>query len=558
MNDEIELEDWAPWLVLIITLFGGFIRILLLGMKGMWLDETVSVWLADQSVADMLHWIVKIDPNPPLYYLLLHYWVGHYGDTPYYVRLFSALFGTATIPVIYLIGKRMSDVVVGLSAAVLLSLSTFNIYFAQEARMYTLLTFNAAVAIYALVWLLTDPRSTAPMGSQFREYLRSWLTKESAFPDKRINPEHLIEVPGTGWRAWLYRFRSASIHTIETDLAWLAFIIFSAATLLTHNTAVLFLAAINIFVFGLMLIQRINKSDSPIAFQSPSFGNWMKSQIGIFVFWSLWIPAFVQQVRRVDQEFWLPKPDWDTVIQTLRALLNASAPTQASQIMIWVLCVALFLGLVYYRKKISMFFFLIALFAIPFLGELIVSIHRPIFQGRTLIWITIPMLLLLAAGIAQLRFRFLILMALGLLGMNYLFSDSDYFRFVQKEDWSTPAGYVANFAQEDDLVLFNSNFVVIPFNYYFKAYEEKYLIQVEKKGIPLDLFNYGILEPKMTDNDIPGLVSLLNGHNRVWLVYSHNDYTDPMGLIPQTLASQMKLTREREYYGGVVQLYETP
>jgi hypothetical protein len=226
--------------------------------------------------------------------------------------------------------------------------------------------------------------------------------------------------------------------------------------------------------------------------------------------------------------------------------------------MIWVLCVALFLGLVYYRKKISMFFFLIALFAIPFLGELIVSIHRPIFQGRTLIWITIPMLLLLAAGIAQLRFRFLILMGLGLLGMNYLFSDSDYFRFVQKEDWSTPAGYVANFAQEGDLVLFNSNFVVIPFNYYFRAYEEKYLIQVEKKGIPLDLFHNGVLEPKMTDSDIPGLVSLLNGHNRVWLVYSHNDYTDPMGLIPQTLASQMKLTREREFYGGKVQLYETP
>lgn len=424
--------------------------------------------------------------------------------------------------------------------------------------MYTLLTFNASVAIYALVWLLTDPRSTAPMGSQFREFLRSWRTKESAFPDKRINHDHLIKVPGTGWRAWLYRFRSASIRTFETDLAWLAFIIFSAATLLTHNTAVLFLAAINIFVFGLMLFQRINKSDSPIAFQSPSFGNWMKAQIGIFVFWSLWIPAFVQQVRRVDQEFWLPKPDWDTVIQTLRALLNASAPTQASQIMIWVLCVALFLGLVYYRKKISMFFFMIALFAIPFMGELIVSIHRPIFQGRTLIWITIPMLLLLAAGIAQLRFRFLILMGLGLLGMNYLFSDSDYFRFVQKEDWSTPAGYVANFAQEGDLVLFNSNFVVIPFNYYFRAYEEKYLIQVEKKGIPLDLFHNGVLEPKMTDSDIPGLVSLLNGHNRVWLVYSHNDYTDPMGLIPQTLASQMKLTREREFYGGKVQLYETP
>jgi hypothetical protein len=150
------------------------------------------------------------------------------------------------------------------------------------------------------------------------------------------------------------------------------------------------------------------------------------------------------------------------------------------------------------------------------------------------------------------------IVVLGGVSANYLFSDGDILRFVQKEDWSTAAGYVANFAEKDDLVLFNSNFVVIPFNYYFKQYEDLYSIQVEKQGVPLDLFDSGILEPKMTTNDIPKLISLLRGHNRVWLVYSHNDYTDPMGLIPQTLASQMKLIRQRDFYGGQVQLYETP
>jgi hypothetical protein len=62
----------------------------------------------------------------------------------------------------------------------------------------------------------------------------------------------------------------------------------------------------------------------------------------------------------------------------------------------------------------------------------------------------------------------------------------------------------------------------------------------------------------MTTNDIPGLISLLSGRNRVWLVYSHASYTDPMGLIPQTLAAQMKLIRTREFYGGQVQLYGNP
>jgi hypothetical protein len=100
--------------------------------------------------------------------------------------------------------------------------------------------------------------------------------------------------------------------------------------------------------------------------------------------------------------------------------------------------------------------------------------------------------------------------------------------------------------------------VEIPFDYYFKPYEEQYSLQVVKQGVPADMFGDGVLEPKMTESDVPKLISLLSGHDRVWLVYSHNDYTDPMGIISQTLASKMKLLRTRDFYGGQVQLYGTP
>jgi uncharacterized membrane protein len=52
------------------------------GHKGLWLDETFSVWMASHSVADMLQWIVTIDQHPPLYYLLLHYWIASAGIRP--------------------------------------------------------------------------------------------------------------------------------------------------------------------------------------------------------------------------------------------------------------------------------------------------------------------------------------------------------------------------------------------------------------------------------------------------------------------------------------------
>ena len=561
MNEEITLEEAAPWLVIFITLLGSGLRVLLLANKGMWLDETFSVWLANQSVVDMLEWIVKIDQHPPLYYLLLHYWIAHFGDTPYYVRLLSVLFGVATIPIIYLIGKRMSGVMMGLAAAVLLALSPFNIYFAQETRMYTLLTFNAAVAIYALVRLLTDSRSVRLIGGQFREYLHAWRTSGLVEPDTKEEFSYQDETRDqSGWRAWIFRHQWLPIQTIETDLAWVAFIVFSAATMLTHNTTVLFSLATNIFVLGLMLFQKLKKSRAQPAFQAPSFGNWVKAQMGILLLWCPWIFAFIKQTSRVYQRFWIPEPTWDAVILVLKSLFNPSAPIPANQaMMIWILYVlVLCLGLAHFRKKFSQFLFLAALFAVPFLGELIVSIHRPIFYDRTLIWTTIPLFLILAAGIAQLRFRFLIIAAVGILGIINLFSFGDYYRFYQKEDWSTAAGYVANFAEKDDLVLFNSNFVEIPFDYYFKTYENLYSIQVEKYGVPEDMFASGILEPEMLASDIPSLISLISGHNRVWLVYSHDSYTDPMGLIPQTLASKMELNRQRDFYGGQVQLYETP
>ncbi len=168
------------------------------------------------------------------------------------------------------------------------------------------------------------------------------------------------------------------------------------------------------------------------------------------------------------------------------------------------------------------------------------------------------MFIVLAAGIVQLRFHLLMVLMLGILATNYLFSTGDYYRFYQKEDWSNPAGYIANFIEKDDLILFNSTMAQIPFDYYFKTWANLYDLQVEKHGVPADLLDSGVLEPIMTESDIPELISLLQGHNRVWLVYSHNSYTDPMELIPQTLAAQMKLLKKRDFYGVQVQLYGTP
>ncbi|MCU0484824.1 MAG: glycosyltransferase family 39 protein [Anaerolineales bacterium] len=561
MNEENDIEGVAPWLIIFITLVGGWLRVLLLDQKGLWLDETFSIWLAKQNLANMLQWITTIDQHPPLYYLLLHYWIALKGDAPYTVRLLSALFGAGTIPVIYLIGKRMSGTVMGLAAAILLAVSPFHIYYAQETRMYTILTFNAAIAIYALVRLLTDPRAAQPIGGQFREYWHAF--RNPAFVETAAQKEFSYKDQSprrAGWRGWISRHGWLPIERIETDLAWVALMVFSAATMLSHNTAVLFPFATNIFVLGLMLYQKIKRSGQMPALQAPSFVNWVKAQVGTFLLWSPWLMAFIRQTRSVYQEFWLPKPEWDTVVQAVKSLLNDFMPDQAIQAKMiwWLYALVLGLGLVHYRKKFTRFLFLSALFAIPWLAELIISLRRPIFYEKTLIWTAIPLFLILGAGIVQLKSRFLIAVVLGILGANSLFSASDYYRYYPKEDWGQAAGYVANNVQKDDLILFNASWVQVAFDYYFEPYETLYNLQVEKHGAPFDLFEGGMLEPKMTASDIPRLKSLLSGRERAWLVYSHNWYTDPTGIIPQTLETEMRLVATREFYGGQVQLYTSP
>ena len=378
----------------------------------MWLDETFSMWLANHSVSDMLQWTAQ--PSTTTLLLLLHYWIALNGDTPYYARLLSVLFGVRHIPVIYLIGKRLSGVLVGLVAAVFLAFSPFNIYFAQETRMYTLLTFNAAVAIYALVRLLTDSRSVCPMGRRFREYLHAWRTAGPMKPDATREFSYQDETRNqTGWRAWIFRHRWLPIQTIETDLVWVTFIVFSAATLFSHNTAVFFLLASNIFVLGQMFYQRqrnlvLHPPCGPLFWELGEGSAW---HLHLVVSLAIGLYSASQPGRSgvLDSETRLGHRDPDA-----SNLLNASLPDQGSQVIImWILCAVLCLGLVYYRKKLSIFLLLVTLFAVPFLGGLLVSIHRPIFLGKTLIWITIPVFLLLAAGIAQLKFRLLMLVVLG-------------------------------------------------------------------------------------------------------------------------------------------------
>ena len=528
-----------------ITAVGFILRVWEIGAKGLWLDEAFSVWLGWKPLGELLSWLVNIDQHPPLYYTLLHFWIKIAGDNPDNVRMLSAILGTLTIPVMFLLGRRLIGTTVGLLAALILALSPFHVRFAQETRMYTTLTLNASLALLALSYLLTDARSaTMPMGRQLGDFYRAWRTGHHLPP----------------------------INAISTDLAWIGYVFFTAATMLSHNTAVFFPLAINLFVLGFIVWGResgvrsqgtgvrgqgsdaalpcielpassfqlpTSNLQSPISnLQPPALANWLIAQVGVFLLWSPWLVAFVIQAAGIYREFWISQPTLGAVLDTLKTFLSAMLPT--GQIgwadVIWAAYGLLaILGIVRLRKQPALIAFLTVLFLTPIAGEWLVSLRRPIFSDRTLIWTTLPLYLLLAAGIAQLRHRPTILVALAILITFNFLSLRQYYTFFGKEEWDKAAAYVGERFEKDDMLLFNATWVQIPFDYYFR-YQDR---PVTKHGAPVDLFDRGILEPKMAESDLPRLRELISDKQRVWLIYSHNWYTDPQNLIPTALAQDL-------------------
>jgi len=547
---ENKLKRAAPYLLLAITAAGGLLRLYQIGSKGLWLDEAFSVWMGWQPLGQMFGWLLKIDQHPPLYYSLLHVWLA-LGDDAATVRTLSAILSTLTIPIMYLLGKQVGGFRLGLLAALILALAPFHVRFAQETRMYALLTLNASLAMLFLARLLTDPRAaTDPIGSQFSRFVRTWRqvprTATKPPPDFRTDLR---------WLTAPTQRRRLPLRTITTDLAWLGYIIFTTATLLSHNTAIFFPLATNLFILTLTALHHFI-SPTPLHPLPPTLKNWLIAQGGIFLLWSPWLAAFIIQSSGVYQEFWIPAPTPERVVWTLKNLLNPFLPEQITWTnLIWGLYGLLaLLGLWRFRRRPAIIGLLLTLFLAPAIGELLVSLRRPLFYDRTLIWITIPLYLLLAAGVNQLRYRVLVLGAVLMLVTVNGLSLREYYTNFEKEQWDDAAQYVAGRVESEDLILFNATWVQIPFDFYFRFHNKN----VAEHGAPVDLFDRGILEPKMTRADVPRLQSLLRQYERVWLVYSHNWYTDPESIVVNALSSELTLLDRQRFYGLEIHLYGTP
>jgi len=173
-------SDKAPkWLVaaLIISLcFGVFFRLYNLGGKAFWFDEVVTAhilsgtpgWVVrqeidchavgvdrfidylriteDKSLSDAIDILFREDTGQPLpYYGLLWLWEKAWNpgsrEIPATLRSFSAVISLMNLPLMWWLACLLFDSKrVAMIALILLAVSPMNVLYAQEARVYSLLT----------------------------------------------------------------------------------------------------------------------------------------------------------------------------------------------------------------------------------------------------------------------------------------------------------------------------------------------------------------------------------------------------------------------------------
>ncbi len=164
MGVHVEPRGGAPEMAVsraltLVFAVGVVLRLLLLGQQSFWYDEAASVALATHGAVDLLLGRARDLGNPPLFPLFLHGWmlaVGQASDA--WLRVLPALFGIASLPLVFVVGRRLVGDTAARLATLLFAVAPFQVQLAQETRTYSLLVLLGLLSALGLLRALQEPR----------------------------------------------------------------------------------------------------------------------------------------------------------------------------------------------------------------------------------------------------------------------------------------------------------------------------------------------------------------------------------------------------------------
>jgi uncharacterized membrane protein len=147
MRDRV-LNAESIWLWSVLTL-GGVLRFYRLDFQSLWYDEGLQYYVvSNNSLGELLSQTRSF--HPPLSFLT-NYAFLLFGQSEFFLRLPSALFGFASLPVFYILTQELTSKRVALVSTFVLAVSPFHVWYSQDGRMYSQLLFFSLLSSVLLL-----------------------------------------------------------------------------------------------------------------------------------------------------------------------------------------------------------------------------------------------------------------------------------------------------------------------------------------------------------------------------------------------------------------------
>ena len=143
--------------IALLLLLASLIRAAWSVKAPVWADETFTLYWSELSPDFLLGQGVRLETNPPGYYLFMHYWMLLTGQSELALRLPSMLFSVATVAVVYGIGRMVLDRTTALLGAGFAVIDPALIHYAGEARVYAANVLLESLALLAMAGALRGP-----------------------------------------------------------------------------------------------------------------------------------------------------------------------------------------------------------------------------------------------------------------------------------------------------------------------------------------------------------------------------------------------------------------
>ncbi|MEZ4837379.1 MAG: glycosyltransferase family 39 protein [Caldilineaceae bacterium] len=143
-------------LFLLLAAFGW--RMIGLTQQSFWRDEIDVIFLSLRPIRENLSMFISPAQNGPLYYLLLRPWIDVAGSSEFAMRYTSVLFGVAAVALLWQVARRLLPgghssglANAPLLTAIFLAINPYQLWYSQEGKMYALVVLLTLLSTWS--WL---------------------------------------------------------------------------------------------------------------------------------------------------------------------------------------------------------------------------------------------------------------------------------------------------------------------------------------------------------------------------------------------------------------------